>query len=544
MYNLLIVDDQPDLVEDLATNLPWETIQIGHVYRAYSAGEALNILKASPIDIVITDIRMPGLSGLDLIESIRDTWSDIKCILLSGYNDFEYAQRALQNQASDYLLKPVDDDELLSSVKRAISVLEERWLEVSSHQQAMASLQHNLPILRTHLLESLLLQNRSDKEPLSEQLTTLKLPINLGSTYCMLLLRMEDYFYEQSQRDISLLQYAVCNIAEDLFLDDYDLWYMQDRYDYFVFLIFPKQNTTDPSKKDMMDIEIIEQKSAQLQHYVKLYLKGTISVVISEQGIFPQSVHTTYDELLNSIRHRIGEERDFLLTVYQQGEKTEGEANFLHHLYAPPLLNHLLETGQWEAIEHKLDHIYEELESQNEESYEYILETYYGIVSALSYAIHKNRIRLSDMLGSEFNQLSTTPSFHTIVQLKAWVQESIAAFKQNLASRNQDSKVNIIQQVQRFIALNLATASLQSIADYVYLNPSYLSKLYKLETGEGISDYLSRLKLETAAHLLRTSNEKIYEIAGKVGYAKTSYFIKVFKNSYNLTPQEFRDQHH
>lgn len=544
MYQLLIVDDQPDLVEDLSTNLPWKSINISTVYRAYSAAEALNILKVHPIDIVITDIRMPGLSGLDLIEMIRSSWVDVKCILLSGYNDFEYAQRAIQQQATDYLLKPVDDDELISTVRRAIDELETRWLEVSSHQQAMTSIKNNLPVLQSHLLESLLLQEKIDSEQLAEQLNMLELPIAVDSPFYMMLLRMEDYFYEQSENDHSLLQYAICNIAEHLFLDDYQLWYIKDRYDYYVFLILPKQASSDHSDMHIMNAEVIERKAAHLQHYVKLYLKGTISIVISEQGSFPMNVHTMYDELLRSIRHRIGEERDFLLTVYQSNEKNEEEANSLHHLYAPPLLNHLLETGQWEAIEEKLLCIYKELEQQRDDSYEYILEAYFAIISALSYAVHKNRLHLSDVLGTEFNSLLNTPHFHTIAQLKSWVTDSIAAFKHSLSSRNQHSKTNIIQQVQRFIALNLEDASLQSIAEHVYLNPSYLSKLYKLETGEGISDYLSRLKLETAAHLLRTSNDKIYEIAAKVGYTKTSYFIKVFKNSYQLTPQEFRDQHH
>lgn len=93
MYQLLIVDDQPDLVEDLASNLPWDTVGIETVYQANSGQEALEIMNTTPIDIVITDIHMPGLSGLDLMEQIRASWSNVKCILLSGYNDFEYAKK-------------------------------------------------------------------------------------------------------------------------------------------------------------------------------------------------------------------------------------------------------------------------------------------------------------------------------------------------------------------------------------------------------------------------------------------------------------------
>lgn len=541
MYQLLIVDDQPDLVEDIATMLPWNSIGVSSVYQAHSGSEALDLMKATPIDILITDIRMPGLSGLDLIETVRETWTHIKCILLSGYNDFEYAQRALKNQASDYLLKPVEDEELLGAVKRAIGELENRWREVSSHQSALATLRDNLPILRSHLLSSLLRNDRIQKEQLALQLSMVELTIDWDSPYCVMLLRMEDYFYEQTESDSSLLEYAVCNIAEEIF-EDHQLWYVKDEYGYYVFLILPRPNLSEARLAQAMVPHAIEQKAAHLQHYVKLYLKGTVSLVLSRQGAFPEKLSVTYEGLLGSFRQRIGGERDFLLTLCDQQQHGEGEANSLTLLYHPPLLNHLFEAGQWDGVEKKLADIFEELEVKRGDSHEHILETYYAIVSALSYAIHKNKLWMSECLGQEYNQLLNGPRFHTIAQLRSWIDEVVASYKACMTDRTQDSRTGLIQKVQEYAAGHLADASLQSIADHVYLNPSYLSKVYKLETGEGISEYLSRLKMESAAHMLRSSSEKIYEIAAKVGYQKTSYFIKVFKDRYGITPQEFRDR--
>lgn len=542
MYQLLIVDDQPDLVEDLATNIDWSSINISSVYQAHSGSEALDIMKMTQIDIVITDIRMPGLSGLDLIEAIRESWSHVKCILLSGYSDFEYAQRALQSQASDYLLKPVDDAELLNAVQTAIANLESRWLEVSSQQSTLASIRDNLPILRSHLLNSLLQSDELSREKLEKRLSMVELPIEFDMPYYMVLLRMEDYFYQQSENDTSLLEYAVCNIAEEIFSEDHRLWYVKDINSYYSFLILPKEVLPGSRIEQIMNPTVIEQKVAHLQHYVKLYLKGTVSLVLSQKGIFPNRLNITYDSLLRSFRQRIDGERDFLLTHNEQQQNEEGDADSLNHLYTPPLLNHLLEAGQWDALEQKLTMIYEELEHKRGDSHEYILETYYSIVSSLSYAIHKNKLRIAECLGTEFNQMLNGPHFHTIAQLRSWTDEVIKSYKLCLTIRKQDSRTGIIQKVQEFASMHLIDATLQSIADHVYLNASYLSKVYKLETGEGISEYLSRLKMETAAHLLRSSSDKIYEISAKVGYSKTSYFIKVFKDRYGVTPQEFRDR--
>jgi two-component system response regulator YesN len=537
MYQLLIVDDQPDLVEDLASNLPWSTVGIASVYQAHSGQEALEIMNATPIDIVITDIHMPGLSGLDLIEQIRASWSNVKCILLSGYNDFEYAQKALQHQASDYLLKPAEDEELLLAVKKAASQLEEHWNEISSHQSALTSLKDNLPILRNHLLLSLLQGQAYSEAKLKERLDMLDLSFQQHEPYGLMLLRMEDYFDEQTERDSALLEYAVCNIAEEIFSEEYRLWHTKDEHGYFVFLIMSKESSRHEQSQLL---HLIEQKAAQFQHYVKLYLKGTVSLVLTKHEAFPREMRETYDFSLISFRHRIGSERGFLLTLTEEAQ--HGEANSLSHLYNPPLLIHLLEAGQWHVIDEKLELVFEELEVKWGESHEHILEIYFMIASSLSFSIHKNKLWMADIIGAEFNQLLSGPHFHTIKQLRSWTTAVLDAYRSHMSSKVQHSRSTTVQKVQEYVASHLEDASLQSIASHVFLNPSYLSKIYKLETGEGISDYLSRLKMETAAHMLRTTPDKIYEIAAKVGYLKTSYFIKVFKDRYGITPQEFRDR--
>ncbi|WP_028611870.1 response regulator transcription factor [Paenibacillus harenae] len=537
MYQLLIVDDQPDLVEDLASMLPWESVGVASVYRANSGQEALEIMNVTPVDIVITDIRMPGLSGLDLIEQIRASWNHVKCILLSGYNDFEYAKRALQHQASDYLLKPAEDEELLNAVSKAVSELEDRWQEVTSHQSALSSLRSNLPILRSHLLLELLKSRATGLAELKERLQMLELPFTAPSGCCLMLLRPEDYFDEQNEKDSSLLEYAICNIAEEIFSDEYSLWYTKDEYGYLVFLLTRKK---DALSAEPMNIHQIERKTAQLQHCVKLYLKGTVSLVLSKQAAFPDDVQGTYELSLSSFRQRIGSERGFQLTLAEDAE--QGEANSLSRLYHPPLLIHLLEAGQWDAIDEKLNLAFEELEQKWGDSHEHILETYFMIVSSLSFSIHKNKLWMAELMGAEYNQLLNGPHFHTVKQLRSWTTSVLQAYREHMSGKVQDSRSNLVQKVQEYASGHLEDASLQSIAEHVFLNPSYLSKIYKLETGEGISDYLSRLKMAKAAHMLRSTPDKIYEIAAKVGYMKTSYFIKVFKDRYGMTPQEFRDR--
>jgi len=115
----------------------------------------------------------------------------------------------------------------------------------------------------------------------------------------------------------------------------------------------------------------------------------------------------------------------------------------------------------------------------------------------------------------------------------------------DVEAESRDARTTLVRQGQQFIGHNLAEdVSLQAIADHVYLHPVYISKIYKTETGENLSDYVYRLRMEKATKLLLDSQEKIYEIASRLGYHRAHSFIHVFKKHTGLTPQEYRDRHH
>lgn len=537
MHQLLIVDDQIDLADDLAHMLPWHEVGIAKVYKAYSAQEALEIVQAQPIDIVITDIRMPGMTGLELIERIRSSWKNIKCILLSGYSDFEYAQTALQHQANNYLLKPADDEQLLEAVRKAAREIEEQWGNISSKEKALASLKAHLPVLRNHLLQDLLNNRKYTEEAISEQLALLEIPFKVGMSVLMLFLRMEGQFYQYDSSDTALMEFAVTNMANEIFADDFHLWSTKDPHDYLVFLIQPKEG------KELgkhISTDEIERKISQLQHYVKLYLKGTISAFLHQEGRFPVDLGVMYDTALHHFLQRIGGDRELLITY--SGDENRGKANSIRQLYEPPLLTHLLEAGQWEMAAAKLNSIFDELEQHWGESHEHILETYFTIISMFSHSVHKNKRWLVDIMEDKFDHLVNGIHFHTVQQLREWTFHILRRYEEEMASKQINTRKDLVKQVQEYVSSHLEQASLQTIASHVYLNPSYLSKVYKMETGEGISEFIFRLKMERAEYLLQSTNDKIYEIAQRLGYQKTSYFIKVFKDKYGLTPQEYRDK--
>ncbi|CAG7654504.1 response regulator [Paenibacillus allorhizosphaerae] len=538
MARLLIVDDEAHVVERLAGLVPWDSIRVTKVYKAYSAFEALELLEEHPIELVITDIRMPGMSGLELAAEIQRKWHKTRCILLSGHADFAYAQEAIVRGTANYLLKPVTDEELLQTAQEVLRKLEEEWAQIISQERIERTLRENLPQLRGQLLAELLQGRRYSREGLANKLKLLQAPDLMDSTFAMLLIRLEDPFPGYDAQSIALVEYGIGNMAEELFAQDFQLWQGKDAHDNVIFLVKCIVEAAEAERS-----ERLERTASQLQHAIRTYLKGQVSILIGGWGAFPADLTTVYDRTLTALRQRVGREQELILAVGGSND-LPGKLPLLHSVYQLPTLAQLLEAGHWGKLEERIDAIFAELKGMGAESEEYLLEVFLAISSAITQTAHKSGILLSSLIGTDYDRLLQGTPFRTWKQLHDWTQEVFGRFRSRSEAETKDSRIGLIRQVREFIEESLSEdVSLQAIADRVYLHPVYVSKIYKLETGENISDYVYRLRMEKAAQLLLNSQEKIYEIAAKLGYQRAHSFINVFKKHTGLTPQEYRDQH-
>lgn len=210
-------------------------------------------------------------------------------------------------------------------------------------------------------------------------------------------------------------------------------------------------------------------------------------------------------------------------------------------LYETPLLNHLLEAGRWDEAEHKLDAIFAEL--QNVYTRENILKVYFFLTNSLSYIAHKFGYRLTDILGKDLENISVSPAFGSFETFKEWAFGTVGFLRLKTKSDANEGREWIIRQIQDYVQSHLdQDVSLRAIADHVYLNPAYLSYCYKIHTGEGLGDYIYRMRMEMAAYYLQYSADKIYEVGERLGYHNPSYFIKLFKRYFKVTPQAYRDR--
>lgn len=534
MFRVLIVDDHEHLVESLIQSVPWQDLNVTEVHKAFNGYDALDMMQTNPIDIVITDIRMPGINGIELIKQINAKWKRTRCILLTGYAEFDYAREAIQYNATDYLLKPVQEEELIEAIHRLTGKIQKEWEQIGSYQQALQTLRENLPNLQEMLLNELLQGKRMSADKLQERLHSYSIPFELHDSVSLAMIRLDDQFSSFGTDDLKLMQFAVSNIAKEIFGDDFILWTCTDVYGFLILLIKCREAGAAEKRSQL------ESAALQLQKNVGSYLKGKISVLLSEWGSFPDQIVPIYQSGLHDIRQRVGNAKEFFITVRANAQPKAYQS--LLSLYEYPTFTQLLESGRWEALQDKLHAIIEEATETERDSQEYVVEIYLAVSSSVVNICHKNGQSLQQIFGDDAVKFFEGGAFRTLNQLGEWCARVMNKLVTEMNHTQIYTSTYCVKQVHDYLNLNLSgNTSLQAIADHVHLHPVYLSRMYKAETGENLSEYLLRMKMSKAEFLLKNSYLKINEIAAELGYDNSQYFIKVFRKQYGLTPKEFRD---
>lgn len=523
---LLIVDDEEHLVESMTESLPWSEVGITNLSAAYSGKQALRVMEQEPADLVITDVRMPGMSGIELIGAIKSRWPRTVCMLLTGHAEFEYAQEGLKHKVSHYLLKPVKDEELLANVREAIDGLLAEQEQMRALVQSQAMVHRNRPVLRANLLNNLIQGRPWHDRKLAEELALYDIPVRVGDETTLILIRIEDSEQRYGISDMPVMGFAVTNIVEELLGDGYGSWSCEDLYGHLLFVV--------RHSREREESEPLERLADEARRIVSRLLRLTVSIVLSSAGVFPDSLQELYQRCVATIRSQIGADSDVVVRLNEDHGKAA--PHNVASLYTPPLFAHLLEAGSWQAAREKLEDIFREWRAKYSGSGEHLSEIEYALKAAFSYFVHKNGRLLADY------RLNHASDYKGIGELSYWAFGMLDKLQDEMNAEMSESRHSLVNQIQRFLQTHLSEdVSLQAIADHVYMHPTHVSKVFKKETGENISEYVLRLRMDKAVFLLKESKYKIYEVAGLLGYKNPTYFIKVFKDHFGVTPQEFRE---
>ncbi|QNU67035.1 response regulator [Ruminiclostridium herbifermentans] len=535
MYKVFIVEDEIVIREGIKNKIHWEDegfIIVGDE----SDGELAYpmIIKEQP-DILITDIKMPFMDGLELSKLLKKEMPQLKIIIISGYSDFGYAQKAIDIGVSEYLLKPITSDKLVTAVKNAASAIEKERKDKQILEQYQLLVYQKQGEKRTDFFNALV----SGKMSLSQIIEQEKeLGIDMvARAYCVMLFQFkgQEDMYEYSNEIVQ------CETRMTQALNRYpDIKVFERGMDGWAFILMGENDLQIKElTKELCNllIDICGNKT----HYF-----GGIGRVVHRIRDMQQS----YLDANSAFSLRYFESRDQFLSYNdvrnikaQVGNRISVSELNLEKLDRD-LLEEFLKRGTINDVDEFVDSYFDGFGSNAMKStifrHYIIMDGYSAIVKFLN-TLKYPKEKIDTILKDMNNIIDHLSSFDDCCKFyKSILKEAI-----DLRNKNSQKRyASLIERAKEYMHLNysMSDLTLDQVAATVNLSPNYFSSLFNHETGMTFIEYLTDIRMEKAKDYLRCSSKKISEIGFLVGYLDSHYFSYIFKKTQNCTPSEYRMQ--
>lgn len=536
MFKALIVDDERLDREGLKGQVQWDALAISVVETAKSGFEALDIIHAIVPDILITDVKMPGMNGLSLAQKATELVPWIKIIFISGFDDFEYVRNALLINAYEYILKPVDTPELLSALK---NVVNERIKEIKAREEnkeLQNKVSESRPLLK-HKLFCDMLYGTAGREDIETRIKSLELKIHEG-LYRVLLCELDDYkiiLEELPAGELEKLQEQIFDLLEHFEVPLCIAESVQiEKSRYAVILNY---------KEDMETSNINTTSHLAAERIIAMVKDHTgMSVTLGMGSVVNgmEALHISYDDSCQALLQKMLAGKGSVLEYLPKTSIKEMSVNFQNT--ANELIQ-CIKTADLPKVYYLIDHLFDDLEAGNIYGNKYIQNCCINIISRMEITLLEMNERVENIFGEEVILWDKLMKYETILDIRQWMKNIFRAVMEYFENRNSRKNRKIITAVIKYMEENYyKELTLKDIAGVFFYSPNYLGSVFKEELGLGFFEYLTDFRMKKAAEFLRQPGMKMYEIANHVGYKNVSSFINQFKLSYNMTPTEFRER--
>jgi two-component system response regulator YesN len=523
MLNLLIVDDEVYAIEGLRSGVPWDSLGFLNIFEAYNIHDAKDILRVYDIDLVICDIEMPEGNGFELMEWIRTNQPNLVTLFLTCHVDFHYAQRAIQLGCKDYLLKPVDFSELASKVYKIASSIniEREWK--SARGKAEAFWESKKPLLVERFWQDMLaLRIASSTEQLNKALREYAVPFDLDTMDVLpILISIEQWTKALSERHEELMEYAVRKVADEIVLQNDVGCTLQDGNGANAIFIYIK-------KGQKIALDLIKSRCETFISYCQDHFFSKVSCYIGEPASVDR-LKQVYEGLLKMEYDNIS--KSHVVYLYKPGVETIERSSIVDLTE----WRDLIEQGETETLWSRIHRSLSDLKYEGGRAATLIIY-YHSVLQVIYVVLDKRKKTVQDAFDNSLPLVLTSPP-KTIAQMEEWACKVMDILIHYV--RNEQN--SIVSQLKLYIQNHLDEKIERTVlAKLVHLNPAYLSRLFKKETGESLTEYIQSEKMKLSRELLRSSSKPISEIAVIAGYGNLSYFSKAFKKQFDVNPMAYR----
>jgi len=513
MYKVLLIDDEPWILKDMELLIDWEKLDFEVVAKITDSEQAIYMIKEKCPDLIICDIRMPGLNGIELMKMVKKRFNDIFVVFVSAYSEFNYAKQAIEMGAFDYILKPTDENELSNTVQRIRSKLDKK-----------KEAENNLKRYQKSELFLELLEDRLDSKKINKRLKDIGYQI-IHNNFFIAIIEKE----KTINNNTHITSSENSNDNEIIKMDDINNYNKNNNA-----VKWQQELKEEYASNNLLFIKLGEHKWVVLFNYnhttltteninllVNIASKYKLCIGVSDIFNDLSKIKYCYKQAeLMSYNYFIYK-RNYLYRYSQYNNNYKDLLLIIKKVTLKDYLKKIIEELPKEIVEKKLN------------------------IEEVAYLYNQLREKASVLfkLDGEIELMDHEDivySFNNLQELFGQLKDFLIENEGNHYSPNSNDIVgNIIKDIKENFNKDL---KLQDLADKYHVNYNYLGQLFKKDTGQTFTNFLVELRIEKAISLF-SENLLFYEVAKKVGYHDYYHFCKIFKKHKGMSPSEYKNRY-
>ena len=531
LYRIMLVDDEEEVRKAIIRKIAWEQLGFVMVGDAENGEDALEKLEQLEPDVVMTDIRMPYMDGLTLSARIRDKYPSLKILIFSGYDDFEYAKQAIKLNVTEYILKPVNGEELTQILNRIRISLDEEIEQRRNITALQKSYLGSLPILRELFLNDLV-RRTTDIDTVVPKLREYGIDILDARKWLAVVIHIEQI--EQSETQVlsqhqELIPISVRGLVED-HLKSYCRNAIFNSADGITVIVAVDENNTQTGLINLLNDICKESKRV---------LEVSITVGVGHSCNSLKEISRSYQSAVDALGYRaivgigktiyINDVEPVICGKLQLDVKSEAELTAAVKFGPKELISNVIQS----LVAHM-----DEVKVHARQYQAYML----SIVNCITRTMQQYDLDIGEMFDSENWYTAIMEGIYRKEEFAEWLLPIALRMNEALNHERDNTARKVILNAKEYILEHYSDPelSVETLCRYLHMSPAYFSTMFKKETGQTYINYLTQVRLDKAVELLNETDEKTYMIAQKVGYQEQNYFSYVFKKWYGISPTKYR----
>lgn len=533
MYKVILADDEVLTRKAIAENTPWNDAGFELAGTAENGRIAAELTDRLRPDLMITDICMPGMDGIALSEYLSRRYPDMKIMILSGYDDFAYAKKAIEYGVSEYILKPVTSLELVDELKKIAGKLDEEREKKKYLLRISGAYEKSLPQLKEHFLNRLL-GGQTGRQEAEAQLASFGISTAFADHAVVLIDRGEKADWEKQNPGIGeeLMDFIVFNIVQEIMKEEKNVLLFQTTANRCVLIFFAN---TEAELQDQ-----ISRYGAKIFRAILDHVKICISVLVGKTVHSCFEWHDSYEnaKYAGEFRYLLDAQdfflygSDFTLAVSSVPGIRIGE-------WSGKLIQ-FIRTGSRENLEKTVHDFFSVLHETNCERNTMYLYIQNCVLSVLI-TLERREIVAEGEFEPFASFINHLPEYRHLSEIEAVFLKFCMEIRSSIDRKRKTASQEIADSAMEYIRKNYADPdlTLNGICEHLSMSVSYFSMVFKSCRHETFVEALTRIRMEKAKMLLETSALKTYEVAEKTGYLDPHYFGTIFKKQTGMTPMEY-----